>query len=335
MAELRFAEPLWLLLGLVVLPALLYRYVAVERRAKGAIRFSGLSALRQQHGSLWTRLRHSLLVLRLVGVTCLIAALARPQAGKEVRELTAEGIDIMLTLDVSSSMELNDLAAGKKNRLEVAKEVVAEFIQGRQSDHLGMVVFAGESFTQCPLTLDYDILLDFLGDIQIADEAWDGTAIGMALVNACNRLRDSQGKSKVIILLTDGVNNAGEIDPLTAADAASAVGIRVYTIGVGSDGSIRQAVQGVFGTRYRTVQVEIDEETLKEVAERTGGQYFRATSEKKLEEIYRLISALETTKIKSEVYVDYSERFMYFLWPGLLLLLAEVVLANTRFRRIP
>ncbi len=335
MAELRFAEPLWLFLWLIILPLLGYRYWLSERRSRGAIRFSGLAVLKRRKTGLWGHLRHGLLVFRMLGVACLIAALARPQAGKEVREMTAEGIDIMLTLDVSSSMKMNDLDAGKKNRLEVAKEVVAEFIQGRQSDHLGMVVFAGESFTQCPLTLDYDILLDFLDDIQIADEAWDGTAIGMALVNACNRLRDSQGKSKVIILLTDGVNNEGEIDPLTAADAANAVGIRVYTIGVGSDGTIRQPVQGIFGTRYTTLQVEIDEETLKEVAQRTGGQYFRATSEKKLEEIYQLISDLETTEIKSQIYVDYSERFMYFLWPGLLLLMFELVLANTRFRRIP
>jgi Ca-activated chloride channel family protein len=232
-------------------------------------------------------------------------------------------------------MELNDLDNGERSRLEVAKEVVADFIAGRYSDRIGMVIFAGESFTQCPLTLDYDVLHSFLQGVQIADERWDGTAIGMALINATNRLRESEGRSQVVILLTDGVNNAGEIEPLTAADVAQAVGVRVYTIGVGSDGSIRRPVQGIFGTRYQTVQVEIDEETLREVAQRTGGQYYRATSEQKLEEIYREIGRLETTEITSEVHVEYSERYAYFLWPGLLLLLVEVVLANTRFRRLP
>jgi Ca-activated chloride channel family protein len=254
--------------------------------------------------------------------------MARPQAGRERRELSAEGVDILLTLDVSSSMEAKDL--GSRNRLEIAKEVVAEFIRGRQSDRLGLVVFAGESFTQCPLTLDYDILLSFVQGIQIADDSWDGTAIGMALANACNRLRDSQAKSKVVVLLTDGVNNAGELEPLTAADAAAAVGIRVYTIGVGSNqASLASPLL------FRRQGAEFDETALQEVARRTGGQYFRATSQKKLQEIYREIAALETTPIKDQVRVDYAERYAYLLWPGLLLLLGELALANTRFRRIP
>jgi Ca-activated chloride channel homolog len=334
MTGLRFADPLWLLLMLSV-PLLAYRYVRASRRGEGRIRYSDLSGLRRSGQTLSRRLRHGLIVLKLCGLSCLVLAMARPQAGREIRELSADGIDIILTLDVSSSMELEDLAQGQKSRLQVAKEVIADFIAGRSSDRLGMVVFAAESFTQCPLTLDYQVLQESLSGIQIADRSWDGTAIGMALINACNRLRDADGKSQVIIMLTDGVNNAGEIEPLTAADVAAAVGIRVYTVGVGSEGTIRRPVRGVFGTRYQTIQVEIDEELLGEVAARTGGRYFRAVSEEKLEEIYREIGELETTEVTASIHVDYSERFAYVLWPGLILLLLELVLAHTRFRRIP
>lgn len=328
MAHLRFADPEWLLL-LLLLPLLLYRYLAGLRRAGGGLRFSDLEVLAAAGPTLWTRLRHCLIVFRFLGLACLILAMARPQAGRERRELSAEGVDILLTLDVSSSMEAKDL--GSRNRLEIAKEVVAEFIRGRRSDRLGLVIFAGESFTQCPLTLDYEILLNFVQGIQIADDSWDGTAIGMALANACNRLRDSQAKSKVVVLLTDGVNNAGELEPLTAADAAAAVGIRVYTIGVGS----KQASLASPLLFRRAQGAEFDEATLQEVARRTGGRYFRATSREKLQEIYREIAGLETTPIKDQVQVDYAERYAYLLWPGLVLLLGEVVLANTRFRRIP
>ena len=334
MPAIHFESPEWLLL-LLLLPLLVYRYAVDNRGRKGSVRFSDLGVLRRIGPTWGSRVRHILILFKTVGLGCLVLAMARPQAGKEVRELSADGIDIMLTLDISSSMELNDLDQGQKSRLQVAKEVVADFIQGRRSDRIGMVVFAGESFTQCPLTLDYPVLLEFMEGIQIADQAWDGTAIGMALINACNRLRESEARSQVIILLTDGVNNAGEIEPLTAADVAATVGIKVYAIGVGSDGTIRRPVRGIFGTRYQTVQVEIDEEILKEVASRTGGQYYRATSEEKLEEIYREISELETTEVKTQVHVDYSERFARFLWPGLIFLLAELLLANTRFRRIP
>ncbi len=334
MQTLRFENPEWLLL-LLLLPILVYLYIVQGRQRQGSVQFSDLASLRRMGNTMWARLRHVLFVFKLLGLVLLVVALARPQAGREKREMSAEGIDIMLTLDVSSSMELNDLDNGERSRLAVAKEVVSDFVGGRYSDRIGMVVFAGESFTQCPLTLDYDVLTSFLQGVQIADESWNGTAIGMALINATNRLRESEGRSQVIILLTDGVNNAGEIEPLTAADVAEAVGVRVYTIGVGSDGSIRRPVQGVFGTRYQTIQVELHEETLREVAQRTGGKYYRATSEEKLEAIYREIGELETTEITSEVHVEYSERYLHFLWPGLLLLLIEVLLSNTRFRRLP
>ena len=334
MQTLRFENPEWLLL-LLLLPILVYLYIVQGRQRHGSVQFSDLASLRRMGNTMWDRLRHVLFVFKLLGLLLLVLALARPQAGREKREMSAEGIDIMLTLDVSSSMELNDLDNGERSRLAVAKEVVSDFVGGRYSDRIGMVVFAGESFTQCPLTLDYDVLTSFLQGVQIADESWDGTAIGMALINATNRLRESEGRSQVVILLTDGVNNAGEIEPLTAAEVAEAVGVRVYTIGVGSDGSIRRPVQGIFGTSYQTVQVEIDEETLRAVAQRTGGKYYRATSEEKLEAIYKEIGELETTEITSEVHVEYSERYPHFLWPGLLLLLIEVLLSNTRFRRLP
>ena len=334
MQTLRFENPEWLLLLLLV-PFLTYLYIVQGRQRQGSVQFSDLASLRRMGNTIWARLRHLLFVFKLLGLVLLVVALSRPQAGREKREMSAEGIDIMLTLDVSSSMELNDLGNGERSRLAVAKEVVSDFVGGRYSDRIGMVVFAGESFTQCPLTLDYDVLTSFLQGVQIADESWNGTAIGMALINATNRLRESEGRSKVIILLTDGVNNAGEIEPLTAADVAEAVGVRVYTIGVGSDGSIRRPVQGIFGTRYQTVQVEIDEETLREVAQRTGGKYYRATSEEKLEAIYKEIGELETTEITSEIHVEYSERYLDFLWPGLLLILIELLLSNTRFRRLP
>lgn len=326
MDSLRFADPWWLL-AFLLLPALVYRYVVDERRNRASLRFSSLSVLTRIPPTLWTRLRHGLVVLKLAGLSCLILAMARPQAGKQVMELSAEGVDIMLTLDVSGSMRSKDLS--EYGRLHVAKAVVADFIAGRQSDRIGLVVFAEESFTQCPLTLDYDVLLDFLDDIQLADESWgNGTAIGLAIITACNRLRDSDAESKIVVLLTDGANNAGEIDPLTAADVAGALGIRVYTIGIGKR---RPSARSGRGGREQ----EFDEEALQRIASRTDGKYYHATSREKLAEIYREIGELETTEITSEIHVDYSERYAGLSWLAAALLLSEMVLANTRFRRVP
>ena len=317
----QFEDPLWLIC-LVILPVILYWYL-LERRRSASIRFTQVSEVKRRVPvTLRSRLRPTLLALKLLGLGVLIMAMARPQAGTQLIDLSAEGIDIMLTLDVSSSMEAKDLGAA--SRLEVAKKVVADFISGRISDRVGMVVFAGQSFTQCPLTLDYDILVDFLKDIRIAEEEWDGTAIGMALINACNRLKDSDADSKVVILLTDGVNNAGEIDPMTAADAAAAIGVRVYSIGVGRQVSAR--------ARGR---VEFDEEALRSIAQRTGGKYYHAHSEEKLQEIYAEIGELEKTEVTSLVHVDYSDRFASWVWFGLLVLVAEFALANTVFRKVP
>ena len=323
MEVIHFEDKIWFL-ALSLLPLLIYRYIRYEQGARGSIRFSDLSSFENVR-SFWTKVRHGIFVMRLAGLGFLIVAMARPQAGKEVVDVSAEGIDIVLVLDVSSSMKAEDLGVG--NRLDVAKEVVSEFVAGRTSDRIGMVVFAGESFTQCPLTLDYDILLDFLDKIQIADKSWDGTAIGVALINACNRLRNANGKSKVAILLTDGVNNAGEIDPMTASSVAQATEIRVYTIGVGSRKNSLKA-RGHYG-------LEFDERILRQIAASTGGQYYHATSQEKLQEVYAEIGELEKTKITSEIHLDFSERYSGFLWWGGLFLLSEFVLANTRFRRIP
>ena len=324
MDTVRFLDPQWLL-SFLVLPVLVYRYAMIERRYKGSIRFSSVGVFADLPPTIWNRLRHGLPVLKLVGLSCLIIALARPQAGKKVVESSKEGIDIMLTLDVSGSMASKDLS--ENGRLHVAKVVVADFIGGRQSDRIGLVVFAEESFTQCPLTLDYDVLLDFLDDIRLADQSWGNrTAIGMALVTACNRLRDSEAESKIIVLLTDGANNAGEIDPQTATDAAAAMGIKVYTIGIGRQVSARAAARGA---------QEFDEPALMQIAARTGGKYYHATSREKLEQIYREIGELETTEISSEIHLDYSERYADFVWIGAILLVTEMLLANTRFRGIP
>ena len=334
MQNLRFENPEWLLL-LLFLPLLVYVFVRRKRFRQSSVRYSDISKFNELKVPVSIKLSNLLAVLKILGLALLIVAMARPQAGRSTREVSSDGIDIMLTLDVSSSMELNDLDNGERTRLEVAKQVVSDFISGRESDRIGMVVFAGESFTQCPLTLDYNILLGFLRGIPIAEKSWDGTAIGMALINAVNRLREAEGRSQVVILLTDGVNNSGEIDPQTAAETAAAVGVRVYTIGIGSDGSIRRAVPGIFGTRYQNVEVEIDEETLRAVAEKTGGKYYRATSEQKLEQIYEEIGELERSEITSEIHVEYSERYTMFLWAGLVMLLAEILLSNTRFRKLP
>ena len=332
---IRFEDPeALLLLGLI--PVVIYRYLRRERQKRGSIRFSDTTLFEGIRSSLLLKLRHSLILFRCAVLLLIVVALARPQSGREGREFLTQGIDIVLALDVSSSMEARDLGDRQKSRLDVCKEVVTQFVEGRTNDRLGLVLFAGESYTQCPLTLDYRIFQSFLDSVDIAEESWDGTAIGTGIATAVNRLRHSDAKSKVAILLTDGVNNRGEVDPITAAKAAKAVGVRIYTIGAGSDGTVRRKVDGgILGSRYVSDKVEIDEDVLKEVASITGGRYYRATSERKLEEIYEEIGEMEKVDIKTRDYVDYEERFTGFLWPGLFLLGLEILLANTRFRRIP
>jgi Ca-activated chloride channel family protein len=279
------------------------------------------------------RYRHCPMILRMVAIFIFVLALARPQAGQKEEEIITEGIDIMLTLDISGSMKAEDFAP--QNRLGAAKDVLREFIKSRHSDRIGLVVFSRFSFTQCPLTLDYGTLLELLDKIDIG-MIEDGTAIGTAITNAVNRLRDSNVKSKIIILLTDGVNNAGKIDPLTAAKAAKALGVKIYTIGAGKPGGAMYPMEDpIFGKRYVHMDTEVDEVLLKNIADETGGLYFRAEDKEGLREIYKTIGRLEKTKIETKEYANYTELAVIFILPGFILLLLEIILANTIFIKIP
>lgn len=329
----RFADPQYLL-ALLILPALIWWYYKTLIGSSGKLKYSDIKLLKNLTPSLKQRLRHVLFLLRLAGITMLVLALARPQSSSKEEEITTEGVDIVLAMDVSSSMLAEDFKPN--NRLTAAKIVAEDFIKDRKNDRLGMVIFAGESFTQCPLTLDYGVLLTMLSEIKVADKDWDGTAIGMGIVNAVNRLRDSKAKSKVVILLTDGVNNRGQVDPITAARIAQAYKIKIYTIGAGTRGTAMYPVDNpMFGRQYVPMQVEIDEDVLREIASITGGTYFRATNEDKLKDIYQEIGEMEQTKIEVKEYTRYEEFFIYFLGIGLLLLLVELILANTFFKKLP
>lgn len=329
----RFADPEYLYL-LALVPLLAYWYWKRRAKGSGKIRFSDIHVIKRVGKTAKQRLRHSLFLLRLLFISLIIIAFARPQSGSQMRETTTEGVDIILALDVSSSMLAEDFKP--KNRLEAAKKVAEEFIQGRQNDRLGMVIFAGESFTQCPLTLDYGVLMTLLQDIKVADQDWDGTAIGMGIINAVNRLRDSKAKSKVIILLTDGVNNRGEVDPITASNIAAAIDVKIYTIGAGSHGTALYPVNDpLLGKRFVPMPVEIDEDVLKQIAANTKARYFRATDTKKLSEIYAEIGELEKTKIEVKEFTRYDEYFHYFLMIGLGLFILEMILTNSIFRKLP
>ena len=275
--------------------------------------------------------------LGLLSLALLIIALARPRLGKGSTDIEASGIDIILTLDVSGSMEALDFKLEGKpvNRLEVVKNVVGKFIGQRPNDKLGMVAFAGRPYLVSPLTLDHEYLAKRLSDVKMG-QVEDGTAIGSAIASSVDHLRKSTAKSRIIIMLTDGVNNAGAVNPLTAAEAAKALGIKVYTIGAGTLGEAPVPVRDAFGrTHLQTMKVEIDEEMLRTVANATGGQSFRATDTDSLEKIYESINKLETTTRKLKKYQQYEELYLWFLVPGLGLLLLELVLIQTRFRRLP
>jgi Ca-activated chloride channel family protein len=274
-----------------------------------------------------------LVTLKAVGLLAFIAALARPQSVASEREYQSEGIDIVVALDISGSMQAMDFQP--QNRLEVAKAEAKKFILGREHDRIGLVVFARQSYTQCPLTLDYEVLTQLLDEVQMG-LIKDGTAVGLAIANAVNRLRDSTAKSKVIILITDGANNAGNIDPLTAAELAKSFGIRVYAIGVGREGMVPFPVDDpLFGRRYIQAKVEMDEPTMQKIASMTGALYFRAQDEAALTEIYRTIDKLEKTKVEVKEFHTYDELFPHFLLPGLAALVLGVILESTVFLKIP
>jgi Ca-activated chloride channel family protein len=327
----RLAYP-WIALGLLVVPALVYLHFRM-REAKPTLVYSDVKPLGSLRPSFWVRIAWLPFVLRMAAFSLALVALARPQAGAAAEEVISEGVDILLAIDVSSSMKTEDFKP--KNRLHAAKEVVAKFIQSRPHDRLGMVVFAARAITKCPLTLDHDILLTLLEDVKIGSIE-DGTAIGTALATCVNRLKDSPAKSRIIILLTDGVNNRGEIDPLTAAELAKTFGIKTYTVGAGKEGYAPYPFEDPrYGTVYQDVLVEIDEEVLQQIAEVTSGKYFRATDAESLVDVYNEIDALEKTEIEQKQYVRYTELAPYFIAAALGLLFMEVVLSRTRLQRIP
>ncbi|MDD5688079.1 MAG: VWA domain-containing protein [Elusimicrobia bacterium] len=272
--------------------------------------------------------------LRIFAVIFIILALARPQGGEKSSEFTKKGLDIILCIDTSSSMRAEDFKP--QNRLEAAKDVVKKFIKGRKNDRIGVVVFSAVAFTQCPLTTDYGSLLDFIDKIEIGITQTDGTAIGTAIITSVNRLKESTGKSKIIILLTDGRNNMGEVDPITAAKAASAFGIKIYAIGAAGTGPAPYPVDDpVFGRRYVWIKEDLDETKLLQIAKETDGLYFRATDKSSLEEIYKKINSMEKTEFKVEEYTDFNELYIWFLLPAVLLFLIEIMLKNLVFRTVP
>jgi Ca-activated chloride channel family protein len=281
LSDITFAYP-YVLYLLIAIPLLVFWFWKKNKTSTPNIAYSSLDAFDHIKPTLKERLRFAPFILRLLALTVLIIALARPQTFSTGEDIYTEGIDVAMLLDISGSMLAEDF---KPNRLEAAKAVIDEFVSGRTSDKIGLVIFAKESFTQCPLTVDYFVLRGLLKQIE-SGMIEDGTAIGTALANGVNRLKDSKAKSKVMILLTDGVNNSGEIDPITAAQIAAKFGIRVYTVGVGSKGEAPYPFQTPFGKRYQNVPVEIDEATLTQVAEITDGKYFRAENNNKLAEIY-------------------------------------------------
>lgn len=326
-----FANPTYLYLLLLLLPMIGW-YIWKLRKSQASLQVSSSEAFDAPEAASWkVYLRHVPFILRMAAIAILIIILARPQSTDSWQNTSTEGIDIVMAMDISSSMLAQDF---KPNRLEASKDVAASFINGRPNDNIGLVVFAAESFTQCPLTTDHAVLLNLFKDIQpgIID---DGTAIGLGLANAVSRIKDSQAKSKVIILLTDGVNNAGEIAPVTAAEIAKTFGIRVYAIGVGTQGMAPYPFQTAFGVQYQDIPVEIDEQTLKQVAATTGGQYFRATDNNSLKEIYSEIDKMEKTKISVQQYSKKQEEYKNWALLLFALLLVEILLRNTLLRNIP
>ena len=321
-----FADPIFLL-GLLAVPLLARAAWKQSRLTAPGLRYSATADAEALPKTLGTRLKGLPTVLSLLALTLSLTALARPQRHDVTVERTAEGIDIMLVLDVSTSMTAEDFYP---NRFEAAKVVGADFIAGRVSDRIGLVVFAAQAYTQAPLTLDYPFLRRMLFEVRMG-LIEDGTAIGTALATATARLRDSEAESKVIILLTDGQNNRGEIDPTTAAEVAEALGVKIYAIGVGGEGGREGG--GIFGPFMQVP--EVDEATLREVAGKTGGRYFRATDAEALRSIYDAISELERTEIEETSYVDVEERYQWFLWPAFGVILLNILLVNTRLRRVP
>ncbi|MCF6241963.1 MAG: VWA domain-containing protein [Bacteroidales bacterium] len=327
---MEFANPefLW---GLLILIPITVWYILKDENNYTSIQISSLRAFPSTPRTYKFYMRYVLFALKLFLLALLIVMLARPQTTNFWEDKTTEGIDIVIALDISSSMLARDFVP---NRLEASKNVAISFISGRPNDRMGLVVFSGESFTQCPLTTDHAVLINLFKDIK-QGMIEDGTAIGMGLANAVNRLKDSDAKSKVVILLTDGVNNMGAIDPITAAQLAKSFGIRVYTIGVGKNGYAPYPVQTMFGIQYQDMEVKIDEETLKKISEITDGKYFRATNNRKLKQIYKEIDKLEKSKIQVKKFSSKNDDFMPLAQLAVLLLSLIILIRYTIMRNIP
>lgn len=318
-------EYFWLML---IIPVILVWYILRNKKLQGTFKISTISSFGK---SKFPYFRHTIIFLRLLGIAALITAIARPQTSSSWQDVTTEGIDIVISMDISASMLAEDF---KPNRLEASKEVAMKFISERPNDRIGLVIYSGESFTQCPLTTDHDVLLNLFKDVKngMID---DGTAVGMGLATAVNRLKDSEAKSKVVILLTDGVNNSGSIPPITAAEIAREFGIRVYTVGIGSNGTAPTPYQDQFGrTVYQDVPVRIDEKTLNEISKTTDGKYFRALNKNKLEGIYKEIDKLEKSKINVTDYRKKAEHFWPFALIAAIVLMLEFLLKNTIFKSV-
>jgi Ca-activated chloride channel homolog len=330
--QFRFEEPLALILILII-PLWIY-WDRLDK--KSTILYSSIGHLKNLQSKGFSGAFHLSPSLRCLAVFFIILSLARPQQGQTTREVSTKGVDIVLAVDASGSMRALDFKKDDQRitRLEALKGVASEFIKKRQQDRIGLVAFGQEAFTQCPLTLDQNILLSFLDELTIGI-AGDSTAIGSALGIAVKRLKDLESKSKVIILLTDGRSNAGALAPIQGAQIAKALDIKVYTIGIGSKGKAPFLVNTLFGQRYVYQNVDLDEKTLKEIAQITGAAYFRATDLESLKNIYDQIDYLEKTEVKTLEYSRYFELFPYFLIPGLLLFVLETITSQTRYQQIP
>ncbi|HRI26667.1 MAG TPA: VWA domain-containing protein [Chitinophagales bacterium] len=325
--NLTFANPLFLALLLLLPLAAVWQWRKYEQQYP-ELKMSGLGGVKGIGNSWKSRFRPFLTIFKIAALALLIVALARPQNRFSEEKITADGIDIMLSMDISGSMLARDF---EPDRLNAAKQMALEFIKSRKYDRIGLVVFAGESFTQCPATTDHTVLATQLQQIE-SGMVEDGTAIGMGLATAVSRLQESKAKSKVIILLTDGVNNSGFIDPLTAAETALQTGVKVYTIGVGTQGYAPFPVQTIFGIQYQRMAVEIDETLLKKIADMTGGRYYRATENQSLRQIYEQINQLEKTKIEVARISRYTDKFHLFALLAALCLAMEILLRNTLFK---
>lgn len=326
--DIVFAHPSYLYLLLVLIPLIAW-YIYKLRKMQASFSLSSTAPLKEVRPTLKVRLRHLPFVMRLLALSALIIVVARPQSVNSIETSKTEGIDIVMAMDVSTSMLAEDF---KPNRLVASKQVAAEFVNDRPNDKIGLVIFAGESFTQCPLTTDHRVLLNLINEVDF-NMINDGTAIGLGLANAVNRLKDSDSQSRVVILLTDGSNNAGQIAPLTAADLAASYGIRVYTIGVGSRGP--STITDPQSGRRMQITADIDERVLTEIAGVSGGQYFRATDNTSLRQIYEEIDAMEKRHISVNTVTRRKELFFTFALFALCMAGVELILRRTVFRSIP